>query len=39
MKKIVIVKAVRTAIGRFGGALKDFSASQLASTLIRHQVQ
>ena len=39
MKKIVIVKAVRTAIGRFGGALKDFSASQLASTLIRHLVQ
>ena len=39
MRKVVIVKAVRTAIGSFGGTLKDFAASQLASTLIRHLVQ
>ncbi len=32
--EIVIVSGVRTAIGKFGGALKDFSAVQLGSKVI-----
>jgi acetyl-CoA C-acetyltransferase len=34
-KDIVIVSAVRTPIGSFGGTLKDFSAVQLGSIAIR----
>lgn len=35
MREVVIVKALRTAIGSFGGSLKDFSAAQLAAVVIR----
>jgi len=34
-KEVVIVSAVRTPIGSFGGALKDFSAPQLGAIAIR----
>ena len=34
-EKIYIIEAKRTAIGNFGGALKDFSATSLGSILIR----
>jgi acetyl-CoA C-acetyltransferase len=39
MKDIVIVSAVRTAIGTFGGSLKDFSASDLGGIAIREAVK
>lgn len=35
MSKTVIVSAVRTPIGRFGGALKGFSAAQLGGIAIK----
>jgi len=35
MPKTVIVEAVRTAIGRFGGALREFAAGDLAAHVIR----
>jgi acetyl-CoA C-acetyltransferase len=35
MKEAVIVSGARTAIGTFGGSLKDFSPSQLGATVIR----
>ncbi|HPF86864.1 MAG TPA: acetyl-CoA C-acetyltransferase [Candidatus Limiplasma sp.] len=35
MKEIVLAGACRTAIGKFGGALKDTSAAQLGSIVIR----
>ena len=34
--KVVIVKAIRTAIGSFGGSLRELEASQLGTTLIEH---
>lgn len=34
-KDIVIVSAVRTAIGSFGGSLKDFSSPDLATIVVR----
>ena len=34
-KEVVIVSAVRTPIGSFGGSLKDFSATQLGSIAIK----
>ncbi len=34
-KEVVIVSAVRTAIGSFGGAFKDVSAPQLGSVVIK----
>ncbi|HTE27448.1 acetyl-CoA C-acyltransferase [Flavitalea sp.] len=34
-KEVVIVAAVRTPIGSFGGALKDFSATKLGSLAIK----
>ncbi|MFE7064278.1 acetyl-CoA C-acetyltransferase [Sutcliffiella sp. NPDC057660] len=34
-KEVVIVSAVRTAIGSFGGALKDVSAPQLGAVVIK----
>ena len=34
-KEIVIATGVRTAIGKFGGSLKDFSAVQLGSKVIK----
>ena len=38
-KKVVIVSAVRTPIGSFGGALKDFSAPQLGAIVIKAAVE
>lgn len=35
MKEVVIVSAVRTALGSWGGSLKDFSATQLGSFAIK----
>jgi len=35
MQEVVIVKAVRTAIGSFGGTLKDLSAAELGAVVIR----
>lgn len=35
MKEVVIVSAVRTPIGSFGGALSSFSASQLGAVAIK----
>ena len=35
MKEVVIVSAVRTPMGSFGGALKDISATQLGAAAIR----
>src|SRR5215510_850379 len=34
MSKAVIVSAVRTAIGSFGGSLKEFSSAELGKTVI-----
>lgn len=39
MVKIVIASAVRTAIGNFGGALKDFSAVDLAEKIYREALR
>src|ERR1700742_3403804 len=38
-KEVVIVAAVRTPVGAFGGALKDFSAPQLGAVAIRGALQ
>lgn len=38
-KKVVIVSAVRTPIGSFGGALKDFTAPQLGAIAIKAAVE
>jgi len=37
--KAVIVDAVRTAIGRFGGGLQEFSASDLATHLVKALIE
>ena len=39
MKEVVIVAAVRTPIGSFGGSLKDISATQLGATAIKAAVK
>lgn len=39
MKKVVIVSAVRTAIGAFGGSFKDFSAADLGATTIKEALK
>lgn len=39
MPKAVIVDAVRTAIGRLGGGLKEFSAGELAAHLIKALIE
>src|SRR5882757_4428894 len=38
-KEVVIVSAVRTPIGSFGGSLKDFSATQLGALAIKGALQ
>ncbi len=35
MNNVVIVSAVRTAIGKFGGNLKEFSPAQLGSLVLK----
>jgi acetyl-CoA C-acetyltransferase len=39
MKEVYIVSAARTAIGSFGGSLKDFSATQLGAVAIKEAVK
>jgi len=39
MKEVYIISAVRTAIGSFGGALKDFSATQLGALAVKGAVE
>jgi acetyl-CoA C-acetyltransferase len=35
MNDVVITSGVRTAVGTFGGSLKDFSPAQLGATVVR----
>jgi Acetyl-CoA acetyltransferase len=35
MQKVVICEPLRTAIGAFGGSLKDFPAATLGSTVVK----
>ena len=35
MREVAIVSAVRTAVGNFGGGLKDVSAAELGATVIK----
>lgn len=39
MREVVIVKALRTAIGSFGGTLKEFSAADLAALVIKRLLE
>jgi acetyl-CoA C-acetyltransferase len=39
MKEVVIISAVRTAIGSFGGSLKDISATKLGAAAIKGAIQ
>ena len=39
MKDVVVVSACRTAIGRFGGALKESSAATLANIVMREAIK
>ena len=38
MKKVVIVSAYRTAIGAFGGTLKDVPAAELGALVVKEAV-
>ena len=35
MRDVAIVSPLRTAVGNFGGSLKDLSAAELGSTVIK----
>lgn len=37
-REVVVLSGVRTAVGRYGGGLKDFSPSQLGAMVIREAV-
>jgi acetyl-CoA C-acetyltransferase len=39
MREVVVVSAVRTAIGTFGGSLKDLPPTQLAALVVREAVK
>jgi len=39
MEKVFIVSALRTAVGRFGGSLKQFSSSDLSAEVIKATVK
>jgi len=39
MRNAVIVSAVRTAVGSFGGTLKDISAADLGAIVIKEAVK
>ena len=39
MKEVVIVSAVRTPIGSFGGSLKEISARTLGAIAIREAIK
>ena len=38
-REVVVVSGVRTAIGKYGGSLKDFPPSELAALVVREVVQ
>jgi len=38
-REVVIVSAARTAIGKYGGSLKDLSPTDLAATVVRESVK
>ena len=38
MRRVAIVSPVRTAVGNFGGTLRDVSAAELASTVIKESL-
>jgi acetyl-CoA C-acetyltransferase len=38
VREVVVLSGVRTAVGRYGGGLKDFSPSQLGAMVIREAV-
>ncbi len=37
-REVVVVSAVRTAIGTFGGSLKDVPPTQLGATVVRESL-
>ena len=39
MHEVVITSAVRTAIGTFGGRLKDTPVADMATTVVRHAIE
>lgn len=39
MREVVIVSAVRTAVGKYGGALKDVSAADLGAVVIKEALE
>lgn len=39
MDKVVIVSATRTAVGKFGGSLKDFNPGQLGSVVLKEALK
>ena len=39
MKNVVIVSATRTAVGKFGGSLKDFNPGQLGSVVLKEALK
>ena len=39
MREVVVVSALRTAIGTFGGSLKDTPPSVLATTVVKEAIQ
>ena len=39
MRDVVIVSACRTAIGEFGGSLRDSNAAIIASTVMKEAIQ
>ncbi len=39
MRRVAIVSPVRTAVGNFGGALRDVSAAELASAVIKETLE
>ena len=38
-REVVVLSAVRTAIGKFGGALKDIPPTELAAKVVRQSVK
>jgi len=38
-REVVVLSAVRTAVGKFGGALKDIPPTELAATVVRESVK
>jgi acetyl-CoA C-acetyltransferase len=37
-REVVVISAVRTAIGKYGGSLKDISPTELAATVVRESM-